>query len=233
MDSWAQAFVGAAIGRATADGRVPGAAMLGAVAATLPDLTELLYPEPVRGSRYLVLHRGFTHSLAGAALEIAASTLLVGLVLAWRARGGHARVPWGALLALFAVTVASHLYMDWQGSYGLRPFLPWSGRWYYADWVAIVDPFFWLVPLIALAWGSERHWRPLTAVLLTGALMTWGVFASVEAGTGVQIAWLAPPLPGAVGWVAHWAGVAARRQVAALAVALLGTYALASRIAAC
>jgi inner membrane protein len=232
MDNLAHALVGAALGRATADGRVPRAALLGAVAANLPDLTELLYRRPLRGSTYLVLHRGFTHSLAGAALEIAASTLLVGLVLAWRARGGHPRVPWGTLLALFAIAVASHLYMDWQGSYGLRPFLPWSGRWYYADWVAIVDPFFWLVPLIALAWGSERHWRPLTAVLVTGALMTWVVFASGEAATWVQIAWLALALAGAYGWVAHWGGVAARRQVAALAVALLATYALASGIAA-
>jgi len=47
---------------------------------------------------------------------------------------------------------------DWQGSYGLRPFLPWNPTWYYADWVAVVDPFFWLLPLIALAWGAERHW---------------------------------------------------------------------------
>src|SRR5258708_17346639 len=172
MDNLGQGVVGGALGRARADGRVPRAALLGAVAANLPDMTELLYRQPLRGSTYLVLHRGFTHSLAGAALEIAASTVLVGLVLAWRARRGHARVPWGALLALFAVAVASHLYMDWQGSYGLRPFLPWSGRWYYADWVAIVDPFFWLVPLIALGRGSERHWRPLPAGVLIGAPRT-------------------------------------------------------------
>src|SRR5258708_31504345 len=172
MDNLAHALVGPALARATAGGRVPGAALLGAVAANLPDLTELLYHQPLRGSTYLVLHRGFTHSLAGAALEIAASTLLVGLVLAWRARRGHARVPWGALLALFAVTVASHLYMDWQGSHRARPFLPWSGRWYYADWVAIVDPFFWLVPPLALGRGSERHWRPLPAGVLIGAPRT-------------------------------------------------------------
>src|SRR2546425_9079982 len=54
--------------------------------------------------------------------------------------------------------------MDWQGSYGLRPWLPWSERWYYGDAVAIVDPFFWLVPLVALGWGGRRHWRPLALV---------------------------------------------------------------------
>ena len=232
MDNLAHAVVGAALGRVTADARVPRAALLGAVAANLPDLTELLYRRPLRGITYLELHRGFTHSLAGAALEIAAGTVLVGLMLAWRARRSGGAVPWGPLLALFAVTVASHLYMDWQGSYGLRPFLPWSGRWYYADWVAIVDPFFWLLPLIALAWGSERHWRPLAAVLLLGALMTWVVFASGAAATWVQVVWILLALGGAWGWVAHWAGVAARRQAAAIAVALLGAYALASGLAA-
>jgi membrane-bound metal-dependent hydrolase YbcI (DUF457 family) len=231
MDNLAHALVGAALGRAIADARVPRAALMGAVAANLPDLTELLYRRPLRGITYLELHRGVTHSLAGAALEIAGCTVLVGVVLAWRARRGRG-APWGALLALVGAAVASHLYMDWQGSYGLRPFLPWSGRWYYADWVAIVDPFFWLVPLVALAWGSERHWRPLVAVLLTGGLMTWVVFASGAAATWVLVAWIVLALVGAYGWVAHWAGVVARRRVAALAVALLGAYALTSGIAA-
>src|SRR5690349_2047202 len=83
-------------------------ALLGAVAANLPDLTELLYRRPLRGITYLELHRGFTHSFAGAALEIAAGTVLVGIVLAWRARKTGGTVPWGSLLALFVVTVASH-----------------------------------------------------------------------------------------------------------------------------
>jgi len=158
--------------------------------------------------------------------------VLVGLVLAWRARRGHPPVPWGALLVLFTVTVGSHLYMDWQGSYGLRPFLPWSGRWYYADWVAIVDPFFWLVPLIALAWGSPRRWLPLAAVMLIGALTSWVVFGSGEAAPWVLVAWVVLASAGAYGWVAHWAGVTARRRAAAIGAALLGAYALASALVA-
>jgi len=49
------------------------------------------------------------------------------------------------LTLCIGVTVLSHLYMDWQGSYGLRPFLRGTRLWYYADWVAVVDPFFWLL----------------------------------------------------------------------------------------
>src|SRR5258708_40155918 len=123
MDNLGQGVVGGALGRARADGRVPRAALLGAVAANLPDITELLYRQPLRGSTYLVLHRGFTHSLAGAALEMAASTLLVGLLLAWRSRGGRARGPWGELAALFAVAAARHLYMYHAARYAPRTFL--------------------------------------------------------------------------------------------------------------
>src|SRR5213593_2537371 len=193
MDNLAHTLVGAALGRAIAGHRIRGAGLVGAVAGNAPDWTELLAAPgvgpPRSGLTYLEWHRGITHSLLGAAIEIAALTLLVGLgELWWSRRRGRPAAPWPWLALCMAAAVLSHLYMDWQGSYGLRPFLPWSGRWYYADWVAIVDPFFWLLPLIALAWGSERHWRPLTAVVLLGALMTWVVFASGEAATWVQIA---------------------------------------------
>jgi hypothetical protein len=69
-------------------------------------------------------------------------------------------------------------------------------------------------------------------VLLVGGLMTWVVFASGAAAPWVLIAWVCLALAGAYGWVAHWAGVAARRRVAAGALLLLGAYALASGIAA-
>src|SRR5256885_4043306 len=36
---------------------------------------------------------------------------------------------WRWVATCVTATVASHLYLDWQGSYGLRPFLPWSAQW--------------------------------------------------------------------------------------------------------
>src|SRR5207247_2163149 len=188
MDNLARTLVGAALGRAVADRKVPGAALLGALAGNAPDWTELLVsPEAVAPrfgppspspSPYLLYHRGITPSLIGPAAEIAALSALVGLALHWQARRTGARpAPWRWIVALIAATVASHLYLDWQGSYGLRPFLPWSSRWYYADWIAIVDPFFWIVPLVALAWGARRHWLPalgyVGALLGVTALVLW------------------------------------------------------------
>src|SRR5438445_8808834 len=165
MDNLAHTLVGAALGRAVAGRELPAAGWVGAIAGNAPDWAELLLKPtswaPRAGGEYLVYHRGITHSFVGAAVEIVALTGLVGLVMRlWARRAGPTPPPWRWVAACVTASVASHLYLDWQGSYGLRPFLPWSAPWYYADWVAIVDPFFWTVPLVALAWGAHRHWAP-------------------------------------------------------------------------
>src|SRR5438128_4822932 len=162
MDNLAHTLIGAALGRAVAGRELPAAGWVGAIAGNAPDWAELLLKPAAwtarAGGEYLVYHRGITHSFAGAAVEIVALTGLVGLLMRfWARRAGLTPPPWRWVAACVTASVASHLYLDWQGSYGLRPFLPWSGRWYQADWVAIVDPFFWAVPLVALAWGSRRR----------------------------------------------------------------------------
>src|SRR2546426_7112394 len=182
MDNLAHTLVGAALGRAIGSHRIRGAGLVGAVAGNAPDWTELLAAPgvgpPRSGLTYLEWHRGITHSLLGAAIEIAALTLLVGLgELWWSRRRGRPAAPWPWLALCMAAAVLSHLYLDWQGSYGLRPFLPWSGRWYYADWVAIVDPVFWLAPLVALLLGERRHWRPALVGLLTLGGVAWLVLS--------------------------------------------------------
>ncbi|PYP76945.1 MAG: hypothetical protein DMD25_09545 [Gemmatimonadetes bacterium] len=149
MDNLAHTLIGAALGRAVAGRELPAAGWIGAIAGNVPDWAELLLKPgswaPRAGGEYLVYHRGITHSFVGGAVEIATLTGLVGLVLRlWAGRRGVSPPPWRWVAACVTATVVSHLYLDWQGSYGLRPFLPWSAQWYYGDWVAIVDPFFWV-----------------------------------------------------------------------------------------
>jgi membrane-bound metal-dependent hydrolase YbcI (DUF457 family) len=229
VDNLAHALVGAALGRAVADPKVPRAALLGAVAANAPDWAELFIGLPADRSTFLVLHRGITHSFAGALVETIGLTLIVGLGARWwvRQRGGVAP-PWGWLALCIGITVLSHVYMDWQGSYGLRPFLPWSATWYYSDWIAIVDPFFWLLPLIALAWGAQRHWIPLAAVLVVGGAMTFlVVWRRDMVAAWVLALYGALSVVAAVGWVRYWFGPVARRRAAVLAVLTLALYAAA------
>ena len=136
MDNLAHALVGAALGRAIADRHVARAGLIGAVAANMPDWAETLtgyfgWPR----ADFLIHHRGITHSLAAAPIEIVALTLIVGIAArSWRRwRGSGAIPPWRWLTLCIALTLLSHLIMDWQGSYGWRPFLPWRPTWYYLD----------------------------------------------------------------------------------------------------
>src|SRR6266571_2506305 len=237
MDNLAHTLVGAALGRAVADRRVPAAGWFGAIAGNAPDWCELLVSPPAwggsprSGPAYLVYHRGITHSFLGAAVEIVALTALVGLILRWGTRGDPSpRPPWRWIALCIAVTVASHLYLDWQGSYGLRPFLPWNARWYYGDWVAIVDPFFWVVPLVALAWGARRHWAPALAYLVTllgvTTLVLWRRHDLVV--WWVRLALVGCAAAGVVGWTRHWFGVAGQRRAAAYGLVVLAAYATAN-----
>lgn len=232
MDNIAHTLVGAAIGRATGDSRVPAPAILGAIAANSPDLTEFLPGMPrLRGSELrFTAHRGITHSLLGAAIQAAVFVLITGLALLPTYRRENRRVPWGTLIGLYAAALASHLLMDWQGSYGLRPFLPWSNQRYYGDWVAIVDPFFWLVPLVLLAWGQTRRWGVALAtaigvVAIDGFVLTYGAVAA-----WVQVACVALAVVGVVGWHRHWFAPGARRTAAVTALVILGLYTAAQAV---
>lgn len=228
MDNLAHTLVGAALGRAVADRHVPLAGVIGAIAANAPDWTEFLIGLPSTPDRYLVLHRGITHSLLGALIEILALTLLVGV--SWRI---STRPPWRWLLACIGAAVLSHLFMDWQGSYGWRPFLPWNSTWFYLDWVAIADVFFWLVPLIALAWGANRHWLPLSFTLLGVAFMTLVVvLARNAAAPWVLVAFALGLFLGSIGWIRYWVGPVARQRAAIVALLVLGSYSIAQGIAA-
>jgi inner membrane protein len=50
----------------------------------------------------------------------------------------------GLLLASGIVTV-THPLLDWTNNYGVRFLLPWNPRWFYGDFVFIIDPFIWMV----------------------------------------------------------------------------------------
>jgi len=235
MDPLAHTLVGAALGRAVAGRDVPAAGWIGAIAANAPDWSELvlkpdLWP-PRAGGEYLVFHRGITHSFVGAVVEAAVLTGLFGLLLRLWARRAMVPAPlWRWVATCVTATVASHLYLDWQGSYGLRPFLPWSAQWYYGDWVAIVDPFFWVVPLVGLAWGARRHWAPALVYLVTllgvTTLVLWRGHDLVV--WWVRLALVGCAAAGVVGWTRHWFGVAGRRRAAAYGLVVLAAYAAAN-----
>src|SRR2546423_12129165 len=126
MDNLAHALVGAALGRAIADRHVPSAAVIGAVAANIPDIAEVFtgYAGWSR-AEFLMRHRGITHSLLGALVEIAILTIIVGFAV----RRSAMKPPWRWVLTLVGTALLSNLFMDWQGSYGWRRFRPGAWTW--------------------------------------------------------------------------------------------------------
>jgi len=54
-------------------------------------------------------------------------------------------VHFKGLLLASALTMATHPILDWSNNYGMRFLLPWSPRWFYGDFLFVIDPVFWLV----------------------------------------------------------------------------------------
>jgi inner membrane protein len=85
----------------------------------------------------------------------------------------------GLLLASLIVT-ATHPLMDWTNNYGVRPFLPWSGRWFYGDLVFIVDPYVLLMAGGAAFLATRAGWPRMVpwALLATGFIVLTFLFGA-------------------------------------------------------
>jgi inner membrane protein len=102
-------------------------------------------------------HRGFTHSFLG--IPIDAVVVLGFVYLLWRLRGRRVKDPklpprWGLLFVYACLAGLSHLLLDFTNNYGVRPFWPFSERWYSWDIVFIVEP----VMLVLLTLGLVIPW---------------------------------------------------------------------------
>ena len=129
------------MGRAGLNRKTALATLTLTLAAEAPDLDVLA---AFRGSAFgWAHHRGFTHSFLGVPLVAAA---VVGFVyLIWRLRGRRTNNPklpprWGILFFYACLAGLSHILLDFTNNYGVRPFWPFSEKWYSWDIVFIVEP---------------------------------------------------------------------------------------------
>src|SRR5216684_2757563 len=151
------------------------------------------------GDRWTVLqyHRGITHSIVG--------TLTLGLLIPsifWAmeraiAKWRRPRIRYRGLLLASLIAAATHPLMDWTNNYGMRPLLPWNGRWVYGDLVFIVDPYIWLALGGAAFLLTSNRWPKIVAWLVLGFGLTLFVFlAPVQRALGpvnlsvVRIIWV-------------------------------------------
>jgi inner membrane protein len=183
-------LTGACIARAGLNRKTALATATVTLAAEAPDLDVLgEFKGPVFGFAH---HRGFTHSILGAVLV---AGLVVGVMyLIWRLRGGPVKNPklpprWGLLFCFAYLAALSHLLLDFTNNYGLRPFWPFSEKWYSWDIVFIVEPIMLIFLLAGLLMpaifnlvveeiGPRRktpYGRIGATLALLGIVALWGI----------------------------------------------------------
>lgn len=137
-------------------------------------------------------HRGFTHSFLGVLLDAVAVVAFVYLI--WRLRKRKTNDPnlpprWGLLFFYACLAGLSHILLDFTNNYGVRPFWPFSEKWYSWDIVFIIEPVMLgllvlglvvpsLFALIDKEIGVRQRGprgRVAATLALIGVVLMWGV----------------------------------------------------------
>jgi inner membrane protein len=139
------------MGRAGLNRKTALATLTLTLAAEAPDLDVI---SRFGGSAFgFAHHRGFTHSFLGVPLDAA---VVVGFVyLIWRLRKRRVKDPnlpprWGLLFFYACLAGLSHILLDFTNNYGVRPFWPFSEKWYSWDIVFIFHPVMFTCLLLGL-----------------------------------------------------------------------------------
>lgn len=182
---------GATLGRAGLNRKTALATATMTLAAEAPDLDIIarFFGNSTFGFAH---HRGFTHSFLG--LPLVAAVVVAFMYGVWRLRGRRTRDPnlpprWGLLFLYAYLAGLSHILLDFTNNYGVRPFWPFSERWYSWDIVFIVEPVLLVLLILGLVLpslfgligeeiGARRkgpQGRFAATVALLGVFTVWGV----------------------------------------------------------
>jgi inner membrane protein len=144
VDNVTHTLFGLALAKTGLERSTPKATLALLIGANLPDL-DLLTAFGGHIS-YLKHHRGLSHALPGLICE---AILLAALLLVSHRRLSKDQSPANFTMLLLAslAGLGSHALLDYTNSYGIRPFLPFDGRWVAADLVFIVDP--WMLAILS------------------------------------------------------------------------------------
>lgn len=155
-------LLGLAVARTGPDRWAPHAAITAVIASNLPDIDILA--ELGNMPSYIEHHRGITHTFIGVPLL---SLALAGTMFLFT------RNFWRTFVLAFIV-MATHPALDFANTYGLRPFLPFSGRWYYGDTLFIIDPVIDLILLSGILAG--HYFQNTRRTVAWAALLAAGVY---------------------------------------------------------
>lgn len=176
MDTLTHTLTAVAISQAGLNRKTRFATLTVVLGANLPDIDWVTRLDS--SATCLKYHRGITHSLLGVSV--------LGLLLGWAvwALGRKAQpksglpLAGGWLLLAAGLGTASHLLLDFTNSYGVRPFLPFSGRWYSWDIMFIFDPL--LLALLIIGLGLPMILRLVSEEVGMGRMRPrWGAVFSL------------------------------------------------------
>lgn len=175
MENVAHTLLGATLAKAGLEKKTAFALPTLLVAVNLPDIDNFV----ARGQSFFDHHRGITHSLMGVVvLSVSLAGTVWGISRIRRPADGT-QVRFLPLWLISAIGLLTHPFLDFLGDYGLRPFLPFSSKWYYGDMLSIVDPWLWVIfgSALFLATGTragKAAWIALAAALDTLILLSAG-----------------------------------------------------------
>ncbi|MGH9469044.1 MAG: metal-dependent hydrolase [Terriglobia bacterium] len=148
MDNVTHTLTGIALSQAGLKRKTRFALLALIIGSNLPDI-DVLASAGRGGVAYLKYHRGITHSLIG----LTALAILLALAI-WGAgrRAKQKSIPMNLkwLFLICWIATACHVLMDYTNSYGIRPFLPFSGRWHALDITPLIDPYMLLFLILGL-----------------------------------------------------------------------------------
>jgi inner membrane protein len=130
MDNLSHSLTGLALARAGLNRISPRATFLLILSANIPDGDIVALAKSQFA--YLTVHRGPTHSLLAVPILALECVFIVAALC-------RQRLPWFRAWCVCCIGVLSHLLLDWTNNYGIRPFVPFSMKWFHLDLNSLTD----------------------------------------------------------------------------------------------
>jgi inner membrane protein len=143
MDNLTHSLTGIALARAGLNRFTPHATLLLLLSTNVPDCDIVTLWNGQLS--YFESHRGYTHTLLALPFLAAACVLLTAAIF-------RQKLPWVKAWLVACIGLFSHLLLDWTNSYGIRPLLPFSSRWFYLDLNGLYDWSIWIALAACLIW---------------------------------------------------------------------------------
>jgi inner membrane protein len=222
MDPLAHTLVGATLAETGLKRTSRFATLSLMVGANLPDVDAIamLWGQDAA----LFARRGWTHGVVGLAVLpwMWVGALAVFERVAARSGKGDPPLRLGVLLGLTYLAIATHPFLDWLNTYGVRVLMPFDARWFYGDAIFIIDPWVWLLMASAVVLAHSRSALGIGGWAILGLGATALIVGVDRTPIIAKIAWLVGV---AVIVAARVRGVRSR-SVGRLASAALGLLAL-------